>query len=263
MSVTELISTLVLLCILAMSGAWLVQRLTGNAGWVDAVWSFATAAAGVLAALTPLGAPAPRQTLVAALIAAWGLRLGLHIARRSAAGVEDVRYAALRREWGAGFQPRMFWFLQIQALAAFLLALGVLLAARNPAPLGPADALGALVLAIAVLGEALADRQLAAFKSRPDSHGKVCDTGLWAWSRHPNYFFEWLVWCACPCFAISAAWPWGWPALLAPAMMYWLLVHVSGIPPLEAAMLKSRGPAYRAYQQRVAAFFPRPPRSSR
>ena len=263
MSVTELIFALAPLCILAMSGAWLVQRLTGNAGWVDAVWSFATAAAGVLAALAPLGTSTPRQSVVALLIAAWGLRLGLHIARRSAGGAEDVRYAALRREWGAGFQPRMFWFLQIQALAAFLLALGVLLAARNPAPLGPADALGALVLAVAVLGEALADRQLAAFKSRPDRHGKVCDVGLWAWSRHPNYFFEWLVWCACPCFAISAAWPWGWAALLAPAMMYWLLVHVSGIPPLEAAMLKSRGPAYRAYQQRVATFFPRPPHSSR
>ena len=109
----------------------------------------------------------------------------------------------------------------------------------------------------------MADRQLAAFKARPDSHGKVCDAGLWAWSRHPNYFFEWLVWCACPCFAVSAAWPWGWAALLAPAMMYWLLVHVSGIPPLEAAMLRSRGPAYRAYQQRVAAFFPRPPHSNR
>ena len=263
MGVIELMCGLAVLCALAMSGAWLIQRRTGNAGWVDAVWSLTTAAAGACAALLPLGPATPRQSLVATLIAAWGLRLALHIARRSASGVEDVRYAALRRDWGAGFQRRMFWFLQIQALAAFLLALGVLLAARNPAPLGLSDGLGALLLAIAVLGEALADRQLAAFKACPDSHGKVCDAGLWAWSRHPNYFFEWLVWCACPCFAVSAAWPWGWAALLAPAMMYWLLVHVSGIPPLEAAMLRSRGPAYRAYQQRVAAFFPRPPHSNR
>lgn len=257
----ELIALLAAFCIVAMAAAWAVQRATGNAGWVDAVWSFATAIAGVIAALAPKsGAIAARQILVAVLIAAWGLRLGLHIARRSAGGHEDVRYSALRAQWGAGFEWRMFWFLQIQAAAAFLLSLAILLAARNPAGFGLLDGLGALVLLAAVLGEATADRQLRAFKAQPKNRGAVCDVGLWAWSRHPNYFFEFLVWCACPLFAISAAWPWGWASLLAPVLMYWLLAHASGIPPLEAAMRKSRGAAYVAYQQRTAAFFPRPPK---
>ena len=249
---------------LAMTGAWAVQRATGNSGWVDAVWSFSTGLAGVAFALVPVDGAAPgwRQWLVAALIAAWALRLGGHIALRSRHGPEDARYAALRTEWGAGFQRRLFWFLQIQALCAFILALSVLVAARNPEPaFRLVDALGLVVIAVAVLGEGVADQQLSRFKADPANRGRVCDVGLWGWSRHPNYFFEWLVWWAWPLLAIGAGWPWGWVALAGPVLMYWLLVHASGIPPLEATMLASRGDAFRAYQARVSAFFPLPPKS--
>lgn len=260
-----LIGLLGVFCVLAMAFAWGVQAVTGNASWVDAVWSFATGLAGVMAALVPLGGPTTaRQWIVAGLVAAWGGRLGWHIAQRSAEGVEDVRYAALRQEWGAAYPWRMFWFLQIQALAAFLLAFAVLLAARNPADgVRALDVIGAVILVAGVLGEAIADRQLRAFRADPANRGRVCDSGLWAWSRHPNYFCEFLVWCAVPLFAIAADWPWGWAALLAPAMMYWLLAHVSGVPPLELAMRKSRGLAYEIYQQRTPAFFPWPPTSLR
>jgi steroid 5-alpha reductase family enzyme len=115
-------------------------------------------------------------------------------------------------------------------------------------------------LLLAIGGEGLADAQLARFKADPANHGKVCDAGLWGWSRHPNYFFEWLVWTAWPVIAIGLAWPWGWLALAGPAFMALLLIKGSGVPPLEAAMIRSRGEAYRAYQRRVSVFIPLPPR---
>ena len=243
-----------------MAASWELQRATGNSGWVDAVWSFGLGAAGLVLALVP-GGPTTRQMVVAGLIAAWSIRLGVHIARRSMHGPEDARYAALREEWGRTFQRRLFWFLQIQAAAAALLGLSMMLAAHNPAPFfRPLDIAGIVVLIIAVAGEAVADEQLRRFKKNPANKGRVCDTGLWAWSRHPNYFFEWLGWVAYPLLAISSDWWWGWLALTGPAFMYWLLAHVSGVPMLEQQMLKSRGAAFRAYQSRVSSFFPLPPR---
>ena len=242
---------------LAMMLAWAVQRRTGNAGWVDVIWTFALGGADVAYALAA-GAGGPRAWLAAALAAAWALRLGGYILRRTHHGTEDVRYARLRAEWGAGFQRRMFAFLQIQAAVAAALALAVLLAARNPAPMGIGDAAGVAVFLIAILGGNAADEQLLRFRHESANRGQVCAVGLWRWSRHPNYFFEFLAWCAWPLLAISAAYPPGWLALAAPALMYWLLVHVSGIPPLEAAMLRSRGDAYRAYQARTRPFLPLP-----
>jgi steroid 5-alpha reductase family enzyme len=250
-----------------MAAAWVVQGVTRNAGWVDAFWSFGTGAAGVLAALWPLGAsPASfRQILVAVLIGAWGLRLGLMIAERSAKGREDVRYARLRREWGPAYPKRMFGFLMIQAFMAWLLALCALVAARNPAP-GPtwADGAGVLVLVVAVVGEAIADWQMRAFRADPANRGQVMRRGLWAWSRHPNYFFQTLGWIAYPIIALAppgSALP-GLLALIGPVLMYWLLVHVSGIPPLEREMLESRGDAFRDYQRTTSAFFLLPPRKA-
>jgi steroid 5-alpha reductase family enzyme len=247
---------------MVMTGAWVLQRMTGNSGWVDVVWSFGLGLAGLVLALVPNG-PTTRQIVVATLIAAWSVRLGLHIARRSASGPEDARYAALREEWGARFQLRLFLFLQIQALAAALLGLSMMLAAHNPAPFPRAlDVAGIVVLIIAVAGEGIADEQLRRFKKNPANRGRVCDAGMWGWSRHPNYFFEWFGWVAYPLLAIdtSGGWYWGWLALSGPAFMYYLLVHVSGIPMLEQQMLKSRGDAFRAYQTRVSAFFLLPPK---
>lgn len=251
---------------LVMASAWLVQRRTGQGGWADAFWSLGLGAAGVILALAPLegAAPTPRQWLAASLIGAWGLRLGLHIAARSHRAPEDPRYAHLRQVWGANFQSRMFGFLMLQAAAAALLALSILVAARNPAPgLRLQDGLAILVFAVALGGEALADHQLSRFKSNPAHRGQVCDRGLWSWSRHPNYFFEWLGWCAWPLFAIdlSGNWPWGWLALSGPAYIYWLLTRVSGLPLLEAHMRRTRPQAFAAYTARTSAFFPRPPRS--
>lgn len=248
-----------------MAGAWLIALRTGRSGWIDAIWSFATGGFGAAAALVPFaaGGTGTRQVMVALLAVVWSLRLGLHIAIRTARGGEDPRYRQLREEWGSAFRSRLFWFLQIQALAALVLALSIAIAAHNPAP-GPRllDWLGVAMLIAAIAGETIADRQLAAFRSDPGNKGKVCDVGLWGMSRHPNYFFEWLGWLAYAVIAVdfTGAYPWGWLALAGPSMMYWLLVHVSGIPPLEAHMLRSRGEAFRGYRQRVNAFWPGPQR---
>lgn len=255
-----------LFLIITMAAAWVVQRATGQAGWVDAFWSFGLGLAGVGVALLPLGAgaaPSIRQALAAILIGYWGLRLGSHIARRTMGAHEDARYARLRADWGPVFQVRMFGFLMLQAGVGAVLVLSVLLAARNPAPgVGPQDLLATLILVVALAGEGLADRQLAAFKAEPRNRGGVCDRGLWAWSRHPNYFFEWLGWCAWPVFAIdlSGQWPWGWLALTAPVYTYWLLTRVSGAPLVEAHMRRSRPEAFERYASRTSAFFPWPPR---
>jgi len=129
----------------------------------------------------------------------------------------------------------------------------------------PSDALraqdyaGVLILLIGIAGEAQADAELKRFRQDPANRGRVCDVGLWRWSRHPNYFFEWFGWLAYPVIGLSLDYPWGLATLLAPVFMYWILVHVTGIPPLEEQMLRSRGDRYRAYQLRTSRFFPLPP----
>jgi len=246
-----------------MALAWLVQKLSGNAGWVDVAWTLGTGATGVGFALIPApGLPVnQRQIVIAILAAIWSLRLALHIVMRVAHGPEDARYKNLRRDWGAAFHTRMFWFLQAQAACTLVLALAILLAARNPASdLRPLDLLGIIVMAVAVLGERAADRQLARFKAAGGSRKRICDTGLWGWSRHPNYFFEWLGWLSYPLMALGLGYAWGWAAFAAPALMYVILVHGTGIPTVEAQMLRTRGAVFRRYRARVSAFFPLPPR---
>ncbi|CAN5357003.1 DUF1295 domain-containing protein [soil metagenome] len=244
-----------------MTGAWVVQQRTGNSGWVDTIWTFSLGFVGAAGALWPMaGEPvAPRQWLLAALIVIWSLRLGTHIAIRTAGITDDPRYAAFAQEWGVDSPRKMFIFLQNQGFGSIPLVFAIFVAAHVPvAGLRVQDYLGALILLTGIAGEALADAQLKAFRTNPANTGKVCDAGLWAWSRHPNYFFEWFGWLAYPVIAISAGYGWGWFALLAPIFMYWILVHVTGIPPLEDQMLRSRGDAYRAYQSRTSKFFPLP-----
>jgi steroid 5-alpha reductase family enzyme len=246
-----------------MAVAWAIQRKTGNTGWVDVSWSFGVGGVGFSGALLPLVHEWPqwRQIVVAGLAATWCVRLCIHIATRTRAAGDDPRYRALIEKWGPHASRRMFRFLQAQAAVGLVLVLSIVLAAHNPDPnLRVQDILGLAVLAVAVAGEATADRQLRVFKADLANRNKVCDAGLWRWSRHPNYFFEWMSWLAYPLIAIDLADhnPYGWLALAAPFCMYWVLVHVSGIPPLEAHMLHSRGDGFRAYQRRTSAFFPWP-----
>ena len=158
-----------------------------------------------------------------------------HISVRTRGAGDDPRYAELAREWGADFPRRLFVFLQIQAAAALPLVAAVALAARAPRPFPDLFDLAAIVVAAAALaGEAMADAQLAKFR-REGPSGGLCEIGLWRFSRHPNYFFEFLFWCAWPllAFDLSGDYPQGLLALAAPAFIYWLLAHVSGVPLLE------------------------------
>jgi steroid 5-alpha reductase family enzyme len=256
------LALIVLALSLLLALAWVVQQRTGNSGWVDTIWAFAVGVVGAASALwlvSPAALPA-RQWLIAVLALVWALRLGTHIAIRTAGISDDPRYAAFAQEWGLNAPRRMFIFLQNQALGSIPLVFSVFIAAQTPVgSLRVQDFVGVAILAIAIIGEALADAQLKRFRSIPANKGHVCDIGLWRWSRHPNYFFQWFGWLAYPVIAIDAGYPWGLAALLAPLFMFWILNYVTGIPPLEAQMLRSRGDAYRAYQAHTSKFFPLPP----
>lgn len=243
---------------LAMVAAWAIQRKTGASGWIDTIWSFSVGLGGLVAIGFADGA-FERRIAAFLIIAIWSIRLGSHIGSRTKGGGEDPRYAKLVEEWGTHASRRLFQFLQIQALAGFILVVAIYVAASNIAPFPTGlDIAGILIAIIALLGEAISDRQLARFRKKPEARTEVCEEGLWRYSRHPNYFFEWLFWCAWPLLALTGPSPTAWTALLAPALMYWLLVHASGIPPLEEHMLRSRGEKFRSLQRRVNAFFPGP-----
>lgn len=245
---------------IVMAAAWAIHRATHNAGWIDAFWTFGVGACACAAALYPIAASTnARQLVVAALGALWSLRLGIHIMARNLKRPDDPRYAKKALDWGVDADRKFFWFLQQQAWCGAVLILSITVAAQRPgANLSAQDAFGALILLGAILGEAVADAQLRRFATQVRSAPGICDIGLWSLSRHPNYFFEWLVWMAFPVIAIDASggYPYGWLALSGTALMYWLLVYVSGIPPLEEQMIASRGRLYEDYRTRTNAFFP-------
>ncbi|NII11714.1 DUF1295 domain-containing protein [Oleiagrimonas sp. C23AA] len=239
--------------VLVMSAGWLWQRHTRNATIVDALWSLGMAAsAGAYAWLAP--GDTVTRALVGILGALWGLRLGLHLTRRAFGEDEDGRYRYLRQHWH-GHQGKFFAFFQAQALITALFALPFL-AASWATPGAPhwAQVAGVLVWLISVGGEALADRQLARHRQDPANKGRTCRSGLWRYSRHPNYFFEWTHWFAYPLLAIGA--PFAWLSWVGPLLMLVSLYRVTGIPFTEAQSLRSRGEDYRAYQRSTSAFIP-------
>ena len=238
-----------------MAGAWGVQRLTGNSGWIDTIWSFSVGLASLLALWLAPGETVPRWA-VAGLILIWSLRLGGHILARTAQTRDDPRYAALMAQWGQAAALRLFLFLQVQAMAGAVLVYTVMLAGTGGYSLLGFVLFGLLALC-ALMGEAISDAQLAACKRRRPASG-ICDQGLWAYSRHPNYFFEWLFWTAIAGLALAGARDaTALFAVAAPVMMYVLLRHASGVPHVEAHMRRTRPEAFAQYAVRVPVFFPR------
>lgn len=241
------------LAVLAQGAAWWHAQRHRDATLVDAVWAFGVGSAALLLAALGSGAPLPR-VLLALLGGLWGLRLGLHLARRAHGKAEDGRYARLREIWGDA-PAKWFAMFMVQAGLIALFALPLLPVAAQPQAGWQWHTVAAVLLAVSALaGEATADAQLARFRNNPANTGKVCKQGLWRYSRHPNYFFEWLFWCAWPLLAIGA--PLAWLAWLGPVLMYVFLRYLSGIPHTEAQSLRSRGDAYRQYQQETSIFFP-------
>ena len=250
-----LLTALAALCV-AFALLYLVARRIDNYGIVDIAWSYAFAALATFYALAGPGWPL-RRALIASLAVVWSLRLGTHLAIRVIGHhpTEDGRYIQLRKDWAGNFAPKMFGFFQLQAGTVVLLGAAFILAALNPTPaLHPLEYVGAALWLLAISGEALADAQLAAFKKNPAHKGQVCAVGLWRYSRHPNYFFEWLIWVSF--FIFSLASPYGWIAFIGPASILYLLLRVTGIPLTEEQSLRSRGAAYRRYQQTTSAFIP-------
>jgi steroid 5-alpha reductase family enzyme len=257
-ALTEL-ATAALLPIALMAVLWAIHLRIRNAAIVDFGWAFGLALLALWYAAVGPGY-APRRWLMATLAGLWGFRLAFYLLRDRVIGQpEEGRYQQLRRQWKTNLPLKFFFFFEFQALLCVALSLPFFLAARNPAEELSLLEYGAAALwLIAFLGEATADAQLARFKADPANRGKVCRAGLWNYSRHPNYFFEWLIWVSFALFASAS--PWGWTAWFAPALMLYFLFRVTGIPATEAQALRSRGEAYRRYQETTSAFVPWFPR---
>jgi steroid 5-alpha reductase family enzyme len=246
------LSCLWALAALMMSLGWLWQRLRANAGIVDVLWAGGTGASAVLFAMVGDGNASPR-VILAMLGGLWGARLAAHLWARVRGEPEDGRYRNLRAHWN-GNQFRFFLFFQFQALLILLFSLPFLAVARNPRGLDTWMLIGILIWSVSVIGEATADRQLARFRADPTNHERTCRDGLWRYSRHPNYFFEWLHWFAYVCLALGS--PLAWLAWAGPVVMYVFLRWISGIPYTETQALRSRGDDYRAYQRSTSMLIP-------
>lgn len=239
-----------------MALVWLLALKIRNIGIVDVAWAGLMALAGVYCAWTAGGSDLARLA-VAGLSGIWGLRLFLSLYLRVSHEPEDGRYQALRAAWN-GSPGKLFVFFQGQAIIVALFCLPFIAAASNPHLIFDFRFILAILLfVISVFGEALADRQLAVFRGNPDNKGRTCRSGLWAYSRHPNYFFEWLHWFSYVLLAIGS--PHFLFSLVGPVVMLVFLYRVSGIPWTEAQALRSRGEDYARYQREVSAFFPMPP----
>ena len=233
---------------------WLVQQARRNAGFVDVGWTFLLAALAVLYAVLA-GGHWSHRVLVAVLVTGWSLRLGLYVLRDRVLGKpEEARYRELRTRFGRHAGAGFFVFFQVQAASAVALSLLFLVIASNEAPrLSAWEYVGVVVWGVAIAGEATADRQLARFRSDPANQGRTCQAGLWRYSRHPNYFFEWLHWWAYVLMAVGA--PHWWLTLFGPAAMAFFLLRVTGIPVTERHALESRED-YRDYMRTTSKFVP-------
>jgi steroid 5-alpha reductase family enzyme len=238
-----------------MFALWLIHLLIRNAAIVDAGWA---AALGILAlyyAVAGPGYPA-RKWAIASMAGFWGLRLAAYLLLSRVVGQpEEGRYVQLRKEWKNNLALRFLFFFEFQALLVAVLSLPFLLACLNTrTPLGRFEKFAAGLWLVSMIGEVIADLQLNAFKKNPDNHGKTYRAGLWRYSRHPNYFFEWLIWVSYAVFALAS--PWGWIGLISPALILYFLLGITGIAATEAQALRTRGNEYRAYQRTTSTFVP-------
>ncbi len=237
---------------------WIVQLRTKNAAIVDAVWSVSFPLMAVIYFLL-VPEHRTRQFLILGLVGVWGLRLAIHLLVRTLAHDEDVRYTALRNEWGNKQNILMLRFYYFQAILALILSLPfALIMINTSSDISWIEWVGAGIWLIAVIGESTADQQLKNFKSNAANKGKICDRGLWYYSRHPNYFFEWLIWFAFFMMALGS--PLGWLTIVCPVFMLYFLLKVTGIPYTESQMVKSKGHAFVEYQKTTSAFVPLPKR---
>ena len=250
-----LLAGLAVVCVL-MAATWSVAKKINNAGIVDAVWTASFFIVTLLYATTGKG-DATHRFLILILVFCWSMRLTVHLASRvkSMWPKEDGRYAHLRKEWGDQAQRNLFIFFQIQALSVVLLSLPmVVICSSAHASIKPVEIAGIICWLIGVVGESMADKQLSDFVKVPENKGKTMMSGLWNYSRHPNYFFEWIVWVGYFLLAVNCAN--GLCTIIVPIAMLHFLVNVTGVKLAEQGSLRSRGDEYRQYQKTTSPFVP-------
>lgn len=249
----------IVIVVAAKTVAWVWQLRTRNGGLVDVVWAWTL---GGLAAFYAAVGTAPESTrwLLTLMGGLWGLRLGLYLFFRNYGKPEDWRYAQFRQKWGAKANFNMFWFFQFQNIFTLLLSASAFIVVAYRPDKVPAAAvvIAVLLWLISVVGETLADAQMKNFRANPANKGRVCRDGLWRYSRHPNYFFECVHWTAYVALAWGA--PHAWATLVAPMVMAWLLMKLSGVPLLEQEMIE-RKPGYAEYVRTTSALIPWPPKT--
>ena len=251
-----------LLCAAIQLVLWRIAERTRNAGIVDVGWAASFTAVAGLYGLTTTASRAAYLP-IGIVVVAWSTRLATYLVQRGAAtGKEEGRYVELRQRWGLAASRRFFAFFQAQgALTALLSSAFIVPFVVEPWDGGGLRAFGAIIALTGVIGESIADAQLLRFKRDPAQRGRVCDLGLWGYSRHPNYFFEWCVWIGFAVYSLAFGAP-GLIALAGQAIILGSIFGVTGIPPTEAQSLRSKGEAYRQYQYRVSKFIPLPPKRS-
>ena len=253
---------------LMMTALWVFQVIHEDAGIVDAGWALGIGMAALFLA-SRMETESLRPWVISGATVIWSLRLGSFIFFKRVLGkTEDARYRDLRRAWALRANVNFFLFFQMQGILVIVLVipvLAILLCPRDE--IGYWDIAGCVLILLSIVGETVADRQLSRWRESTGSKSRVCRDGLWRYSRHPNYFFEWLHWMGYPIMGLSLLGTrlgWVWPVTwIGPAVVLFFILKVTGIPPTEEQALKSRGDEYRRYQRETSAFFPWFPRSER
>ena len=242
-----------------MFALWAVQLKTGDAGIADVGWAYGIAG-GILFFSFAGNGNESRRILAAVMGAGWGIRLGTHllIDRIFKAKEEDGRYQNFRRAAGKKVGQYFFFFFQAQAAVAVLFMVPISIVVYNSKPLGTMDGVAVLIWIFSIVGESTADKQLAKFRADKSNKRKVCKNGLWKYSRHPNYFFEWIHWWSYVILGWDTAY--GWITLVGPCAMLIFLLKVSGIPFTEQQALKTKGGEYKRYLKTTNMFFPWTPK---
>jgi steroid 5-alpha reductase family enzyme len=226
-----------------------------NNGVVDVFWAFNFLVISAVIYFLAEGNP-HRKLLVCGLAALWSIRLGIYLSIRVLGHLEEEegRYKQLRLEWNT---TKFFFFFQMQALSNVFLCIPFFVIALNPTEhISIIEYTGTTMWLLSIIGEGLSDWQLLHFKKNPANKGQVCQYGLWNYSRHPNYFFQFMIWVSVLIFALPS--PYGWLAVLCPLSIGYLLFKVTGIPMTEEQAVRSKGELYKEYQRTTSAFVPLP-----
>jgi steroid 5-alpha reductase family enzyme len=243
-------------CCVTMLLVYLWAYKIKNGGVVDIFWAFNFSIIAILLYFLADGFQ-QRRILICSMILIWSLRLGIYLSIRVGSKLheEEGRYKKMREEWGASANSKLFWFFQAQALSNIYLAIPFFLIAFNKKEgISILEYSGVAVWAVSICGEAIADAQLKSFKKNTANKGKVCDAGLWNYSRHPNYFFESMIWVGYFLVCLDANY--GWIGIISPLTITLLLFRVTGIPLTEQQSIRSKGDLYKEYQRTTSVFVP-------